>query len=131
MFFGMMYISLKSLPPSLPLENVSTLFRASSLSTMLMDQFMKLTALDYLRSILTGPVKQIMECPDSCEVGGEGRRGGGGGGEGGGRGEKGRKGRDEWKREGGKERYRVLQNLCNKNCIAVVQAYCSGYYSSK
>ena len=30
---------------------------------------MKLTALDYLRSILTGPVQQIIECPDSCEVG--------------------------------------------------------------
>ena len=35
--------------------------------------------------------------------------------------------------------YRVLQNHCNRNvpnqlkmsCIAVVQAYCSGYYSSK
>lgn len=60
------------LPPSLPPyhspDNVSTLFRASTLSTMLMDQFMKLTALDYLRSILRIPVKQIIECPDSCEV---------------------------------------------------------------
>lgn len=49
-------------------ENVSTLFRAATLSTMLMDQLMKLTSLNYLRSILTGPVKQIMECPDSSEI---------------------------------------------------------------
>ena len=55
-------------PPVLYVENVSTLFRASTLSTMLMDQYMKLTALDYLRSILRAPVKQIIECPDSCEV---------------------------------------------------------------
>ncbi len=49
-------------------ENVATLFRASTLSTMLMDQFMKLTASDYLRLILKDPIKKIMECPDSCEV---------------------------------------------------------------
>lgn len=49
-------------------ENVSTLFRASTLSTMLMDQFMKLTALDYLHAILKEPVQQIIESPESCEV---------------------------------------------------------------
>ncbi|XP_064391287.1 ras GTPase-activating protein 1-like [Halichondria panicea] len=49
-------------------ENMGTLFRASTLSTMLMDQFMKLTASSYLRSILKGPIQQIIECPQSCEI---------------------------------------------------------------
>ncbi len=35
---------------------------------MLMDQFMKLTASSYLRSILKDPVQQIVECQQSCEV---------------------------------------------------------------
>ena len=52
-------------------ENVATLFRASTLSTMLMDQFMKLTASEYLHSMLKGPIQQILESPESCEVGRE------------------------------------------------------------
>jgi len=49
-------------------ENVATLFRASTLSTMLMDQFMKLTASEYLHSILKGPIQQIQESTEQCEV---------------------------------------------------------------
>ena len=53
------------LPPS---ENVATLFRATTLATMLMDQFMKQTATDYLMSVVRGPVQQILASTDSCEV---------------------------------------------------------------
>ena len=49
-------------------DNVSTLFRASTLPTMLMDQFMKLTAITYLHSILKDPIQQIMQSQDVCEV---------------------------------------------------------------
>ena len=49
-------------------ENMSTLFRGSTLSTMLMDQLMKLTASDYLLSVLKGPVQQILDSQESCEV---------------------------------------------------------------
>ena len=49
-------------------DNVSTLFRASTLATMLMDQLMKLTAMDYLHSVLKAPVEQIADLKDSCEV---------------------------------------------------------------
>ena len=50
-------------------ENVATLFRASTLATMLMDQLMKLTAMDYLHSVLREPIQRIADLRDSCEVG--------------------------------------------------------------
>ena len=49
-------------------DNEATLFRASTLATMLMDQLMKLTASNYLHSILEGPIQQIADLQDSCEV---------------------------------------------------------------
>ena len=49
-------------------DNVATLFRASTLSTMLMDQLMKLTAMDYLHSVLKDPIQKIADLKDSCEV---------------------------------------------------------------
>lgn len=49
-------------------DNVSTLFRASTLSTMLMDQLMKLTAMDYLHRVLKEPVQAIADLKDSFEV---------------------------------------------------------------
>ena len=49
-------------------DNVATLFRASRLATMLMDQLMKLTAMDYLHSVLKDPVQRIADLKDSCEV---------------------------------------------------------------
>ena len=48
--------------------NTSTLFRASTLSTMLMDQFMKLTASQYLHSILKEPIMKVMSATEPCEV---------------------------------------------------------------
>ena len=54
---------------SLPVAvNTSTLFRASTLSTMLMDQFMKLTASQYLHSILKEPISNVMAATEPCEV---------------------------------------------------------------
>ena len=47
---------------------MATLFRASTLATMLMDQLMKLTAMDYLHSVLKDPVQRIADLKDSCEV---------------------------------------------------------------
>ena len=49
-------------------DNVATLFRASTLATMLMDQLMKLTAMDYLHSVLKDPVQRIADLKDLCEV---------------------------------------------------------------
>lgn len=49
-------------------ENVATLFRATTLATMLMDQFMKQTATDYLMSVVRAPVQDILISTDSCEV---------------------------------------------------------------
>ena len=49
-------------------DNVATLFRASTLATMLMDQLMKLTAMDYLHSVLKDPVQRIADLKDPCEV---------------------------------------------------------------
>ena len=49
-------------------DNVATLFRASTLATMLMDQLMKLTAMEYLHSVLKAPVQRIAEIKESCEV---------------------------------------------------------------
>ncbi len=56
-------------------ENVATLFRASTLSTMLMDQFMKLTASEYLEGVLREPIRQIADSVESCEVMGWSTRG--------------------------------------------------------
>jgi len=81
--------------PSVVTENVSTLFRASTLSTMLMDQFMKLTSSDYLRLILRTPITQIVECSDSCEVQRKGGR------ESGERGKEWEEGRGVWHGVGG------------------------------
>jgi Ras GTPase-activating protein 1 len=49
-------------------DNVATLFRASTLATVLMDQLMKLTAIDYLHAVLKGPVEKIADLKDSCEL---------------------------------------------------------------
>lgn len=49
-------------------DNVSTLFRASTLATMLMDQLMKLTAMDYLHRVLKEPVQAIADLKDAFEV---------------------------------------------------------------
>lgn len=37
---------------------------------MLMDQYMKQTASDYLHWVLQDSVKHILDSPESCEVGG-------------------------------------------------------------
>ena len=49
-------------------ENMATLFRASTLATMLMERFMKLTAMDYLLSVLRKPIHDITTSTESCEV---------------------------------------------------------------
>jgi Ras GTPase-activating protein 1 len=49
-------------------DNVSTLFRASTVATMLMDQFMKLLAMDYLLSILRQPIQFITTSTEPCEL---------------------------------------------------------------
>ncbi len=57
-----------SLPFLLFIENITTLFRSSTLTTMLMEQFMKLTSMEYLLSVIKQPILDIIACPDSCEV---------------------------------------------------------------
>ena len=47
---------------------MATLFRASTLATMLMERFMKLTAMDYLLSVLRKPIHDITTSTESCEV---------------------------------------------------------------
>jgi hypothetical protein len=49
-------------------ENVATLFRSSSLGTMLMDQYMKQTADEYLHRVLEDTIRQILESQDDCEI---------------------------------------------------------------
>lgn len=49
-------------------ENMATLFRASTLATMLMERFMKLTAMDYLLSVLRKPIHDITTSTESCEL---------------------------------------------------------------
>ena len=49
-------------------DNVSTLFRASTLATMLMDQYMKLTANDYLLAVVRPRVQAVVASVESCEV---------------------------------------------------------------
>ncbi|XP_065911741.1 ras GTPase-activating protein 1-like isoform X2 [Dysidea avara] len=48
--------------------NKGTLFRASSLATMLMDQYMKLKCLRYLHVILSGIIREVQESTESCEL---------------------------------------------------------------
>ena len=49
-------------------DNVATLFRASTLATMLMDQLMKLTAMNYLHSVLKDPVQRIADLKEVYTV---------------------------------------------------------------
>ncbi|KAL8563555.1 hypothetical protein ACOMHN_060871 [Nucella lapillus] len=47
---------------------VSTLFRATTLATTLMDQYMKMTATDFVRQAVQHGVQKIMELKHSCEL---------------------------------------------------------------
>ncbi|XP_034325355.1 ras GTPase-activating protein 1 isoform X2 [Magallana gigas] len=47
---------------------VSTLFRATSLATTLMDQYMKMTATQFVASALKDPIIHITESKQSCEL---------------------------------------------------------------
>ncbi|XP_076443695.1 ras GTPase-activating protein 1-like isoform X2 [Babylonia areolata] len=47
---------------------VSTLFRATTLATTLMDQYMKMTATDFVRQAVQQGVQKIMELKHSCEL---------------------------------------------------------------
>ena len=49
-------------------EEVSTLFRGTSLTTTLMDQYMKMVAIPYLQKTIGDVVAKILECKQSCEV---------------------------------------------------------------
>ena len=49
-------------------EEVSTLFRGTSLTTTLMDQYMKMVAIPYLQKSIGDVVAKILECKQSCEV---------------------------------------------------------------
>ena len=50
-------------------EEVSTLFRGTSLTTTLMDQYMKMVAIPYLQKTIGDVVAKILDCKQSCEVG--------------------------------------------------------------
>ncbi|KAK7116060.1 ras GTPase-activating protein 1-like [Littorina saxatilis] len=47
---------------------VSTLFRATTLATTLMDQYMKLTSLEFVRQAVQQGVQKVMELKHSCEL---------------------------------------------------------------
>ena len=47
---------------------VSTLFRATTLATTLMDQYMKMTSTDFVRQALLHGVQKVMELKHPCEV---------------------------------------------------------------
>ena len=49
-------------------EEVSTLFRGTSLTTTLMDQYMKMVAIPYLQKTIGDVVAKIVDCKQSCEV---------------------------------------------------------------
>jgi len=51
------------------LDNAATLFRSTSLATTLMDQYMKLTAGDFVRSALQKTVQKIITGNIKIEVG--------------------------------------------------------------
>ncbi|XP_076465409.1 ras GTPase-activating protein 1-like [Babylonia areolata] len=47
---------------------VSTLFRATTLATTLMDQYMKMTSTDFVRQAVQRGVQRVMELKHSCEL---------------------------------------------------------------
>ena len=47
---------------------VATLFRATTLATTLMDQYMKMTSTDFVRQAVQQGVQKVMELKHSCEV---------------------------------------------------------------
>lgn len=49
-------------------EEVSTLFRGTSLTTTLMDQYMKMVAIPYVQQTIGDVVVKILDCKQSCEV---------------------------------------------------------------
>ncbi|CAH3132087.1 unnamed protein product [Porites lobata] len=49
-------------------EEVSTLFRGTSLTTTLMDQYMKMVAIPYLQKTIGDVVAKILDCKQSCEL---------------------------------------------------------------
>ncbi|KAL9987198.1 hypothetical protein ACROYT_G001462 [Oculina patagonica] len=49
-------------------EEVSTLFRGTSLTTTLMDQYMKMVAIPYLQKSIGDVVAKILDCKQSCEL---------------------------------------------------------------
>ena len=54
---------------SIPLiEKKETLFRGNTLTTKLIDQYMKMVAIPYLQGTIRDVVMKIMECKQSCEV---------------------------------------------------------------
>lgn len=50
------------------LDNDHLMFRGNTLATKAMESFMKLVAEDYLDSTLSGFIKTVLQCEDSCEV---------------------------------------------------------------
>ncbi|XP_015759449.1 PREDICTED: ras GTPase-activating protein 1-like isoform X2 [Acropora digitifera] len=49
-------------------EEVSTLFRGTSLTTTLMDQYMKMVAIPYVQQTIGDVVVKILDCKQSCEL---------------------------------------------------------------
>ena len=49
-------------------DQVSTLFRASSFATTLMDQYMKMTCTEFVQAAVRAPVCKICDSKQSCEV---------------------------------------------------------------
>ena len=52
----------------LVVEKKETLFRGNTLTTKLIDQYMKMVAIPYLQRTIKDVVMKIMECKQSCEV---------------------------------------------------------------
>lgn len=50
-------------------DEASTLFRATTLASTLMKQYMKATATAFVHHALKNTILKIMECKQSCEVG--------------------------------------------------------------
>jgi hypothetical protein len=44
------------------------IFRGNTLGTKVMDQYMKLVGLDYLHSVLAGPIRSVIKSRDGCEL---------------------------------------------------------------
>ena len=51
------------------IEKKETLFRGNTLTTKLIDQYMKMVAIPYLQQTINDVIMKIMECKQSCEVG--------------------------------------------------------------